>query len=173
MNEIRVDDVMTHLVVMLESEDTIEDAARILVRNGISGAPVEQEGKLVGIVSEADLVRAFALPARNRSPFVVIDPLPFLLRGTLPRQAHNACVGDVMSRDVVSISMDVSVWEAASIIDRHGFRRLPVVDGEGCVIGILTGSDLVRAMAQTDPDLTNELGPGPWAIAPLVKGASE
>jgi|GEM_PF-4619853 len=58
-----------------------------------------------------------------------------------------------MSEDVVSISLEASVWEAASLLDRHGFSRLPVIDGEGYLIGILTRSDLVRAMARTDPDL--------------------
>lgn len=153
MNKIRVDDLMTHLVVTLRREDTIEVAARMLVMNRISGAPVVKEGKLVGLVSEGDLVRAFAPPPRSRSPSVVIDPLRVLLQGTPPRQVQNAYVGDVMSGDVVSISMDASVWEAASLIDRHGYRRLPVIDGEGYVMGIVTRSDLVRAMVRTDPDL--------------------
>lgn len=65
MNKIRVDDVMTHFVVTLRPEDTIEDAARMLGQNGIRGAPVVQERKLVGLVSEADLLRAFA-PAGAR-----------------------------------------------------------------------------------------------------------
>jgi CBS domain-containing protein len=149
MNKIRVDEMMTRLVVTLRPEDTIEHAARMLVRNGISGAPVVQEGKLAGLVSEGDL----APPARSRSPSVAIEPLTVLVQGRPRRRAHKVSVGDVMSRDVVSISMDASVWEAASLIDRHGFRRLPVIDGEGHVMGILTRSDLVRAMAPTDPDL--------------------
>jgi CBS domain-containing protein len=152
MNKITVDDVMTHLVVTLRPKDTIEDAARKLGQNRISGAPVVQEGQLVGLVSEADLLRAFAPPSRG-SPNVGISPLGFLLRGISPKPFHNTLVRDVMSGDVVSISPEASVWEAASLLDRHGFRRLPVIDGEGCLIGILTRSDLVRAMADTNPDL--------------------
>lgn len=151
MNKIRVDDLMTHFVVTLRPEDTIEDAARMLGQNGIRGAPVVQERKLVGLVSEADLLRAFAPP--RGSTDVGISALAFLLRGTPPRSVHSAPVRDVMSEDVVSISLDASVWEAASLLDRHGLRRLPVIDGEGYLIGILTRSDLVRAMARTDPDL--------------------
>jgi CBS domain-containing protein len=152
MNKIRVDDVMTHLVVTLRPKDTIEDAARKLGQNRISGAPVVQEGQLVGLVSEADLLRAFAPPSRG-STNVGISPLGFLLRGMSPKPVHNTLVRDVMSGGVVSISPEASVWEAASLLDRHGFRRLPVIDGEGCLIGILTRSDLVRAMADTNPDL--------------------
>lgn len=152
MDRISVDDVMTHFVVTLRPEDTIENAVRLLVRNRISGAPVVQDGKLVGLMSEADLVQAFA-PPRGRFPAVAAGSLTFLLRGAPAGHVHNVCVGDVMSRDVVSISMDASVWEAASLVDRRGFRQLPVTDGEGHVMGILTRSDLVRAMARTDPDL--------------------
>lgn len=153
MNQIRVKDVMTHLVVTLRPHDTIQQAAGMLVKNRISGAPVVEEGRLVGVVSEADLVRVYAPPARAGSPFVAVNPMMLLVRGTVPRRVHNTTVGDVMTKHAVSISPEDSVWEAASVIDRHGFRRLPVVDGDGYVVGILTRSDLVRAMARGDDDL--------------------
>ena len=57
-------------------------------------------------------------------------------------------VGDVMTRDVISVLPETSVREAASLIDRHGIRRLPVVDEEGYVVGILARADRVRAMAK-------------------------
>jgi CBS domain-containing protein len=152
MNKTRVDDVMTYLVATLRPEDTIEDAQRLLVSNRISGAPVVQEGRLVGLVSETDLVRAFVPPHRG-FPFEAIDPLTFQLRGDKSQVVVGACVRDVMSREVVSISQDASVWAAASLLNRHGVRQLPVVDGDGHVIGMLARSDLVRAMARSDPDV--------------------
>jgi CBS domain-containing membrane protein len=54
-----------------------------------------------------------------------------------------------MTKEVVSIGPEESVWEAASLIDRRSVRRLPVVDVDGHVIGVLTRSDLVRSMAHT------------------------
>jgi CBS domain-containing protein len=163
MNKLRVEDVMTHLVVTLRSEDAIEDAGRMLARNRISGAPVVHEGKLVGVASRADLMRAIA-PPHVGFPFEAIDPLRFQLRQTPSCLVHGACVGDVMSREVVSISRDASVWEAASLLDRHGFRRLPVIDGDGYVMGVLARSDLVRAMARTDLDVITSVHD---AIGPL------
>lgn len=154
MNQMRVEEVMTHLVVMLRLHDTIQEAAGMLVKNHISGAPVVEEGRLIGVVSEADLVRAYAPPARTGSRFVAMHPMMFLLRGTVPREVHNTSVGDVMTKRAISISPEASVWEAASVIDRRGFRRLPVVDDDGYVVGILTRSDLVRAMARSNDDLT-------------------
>jgi CBS domain-containing protein len=152
MKELRVKDVMTHLVVTLRPEDKITDAAKRLLSNRISGAPVVEAGRLVGLVSEADLVKAFAPPAR-RGSLVAPYPLIFLLlRGSPRREAAYSTVGDVMTRDVVTIGPDESVWEAASLIDRHGVRRLPVVDPEGYLIGVLARSDLVRCMARSNED---------------------
>jgi CBS domain-containing protein len=54
-----------------------------------------------------------------------------------------------MSCDVVSISPEASVWEAAVTIDRYGVRRLPVIDGDGLVMGVIARSDLIRAMASS------------------------
>lgn len=162
MKDMKVKDVMTHLVVTLRPQDSIQEAARRLLNNRISGAPVVERGLLVGIFSEADLVAAYAPPARSGTPFVAVDPIRFLLRGVLPREAGHTTVADIMTRDVVSVSPDASLWEAASLIDRHGFRRLPVVDPDGYVVGVLARADLVRAMVRSDEDLV-----------PAVKSAIE
>jgi CBS domain-containing protein len=149
MNEPRVEDVMTHLVVTLRPEDKITDAAKRLLSNRISGAPVVEAGRLVGVVSEADLVKAFTPPPR-RGSFVAPYPLMFVLLRGIPRdEAVYSTVGDVMTKNVVTIGQNESVWEAASLIDRYGVRRLPVVDDEGYVVGIVTRSDLVRCMARS------------------------
>ena len=155
MNDIKIADVMTHLVVTFRPEDTIQEATQQLLRNRISGAPVVERGRLVGVVSEADLVAAYAPPARIGSHFVATDPLMFLLRGTVPRARSHTTVGDVMTRDVVSIQPKASVWEAASLIDRHGIRRLPVIDDDGYVVGVVARADLVRAMARSDEDIAS------------------
>jgi CBS domain-containing protein len=148
MNALRVKDAMTHLVVTLRPGDTIPFAATRLLSNCISGAPVVEDGRLVGVVSEADLVQAYVPPARRGPPFVAPHPLIFLLmRGNPRRDVHNTRVGDVMTKDVVSVGPDESIWEAASLIDRHGVRRLPVVNADGYVVGVLARSDLVRCMA--------------------------
>jgi len=157
MNDIRIRHVMTHLVVTLRPQDTIQEAARQLLGNRISGAPVVEHGLLVGVVSEADLVAAYAPPARSGSPFVATDPLMFLLRGTVPRRLHHTTVGDVMTTQVISVSPGASVWEAASLIDRHGIRRLPVVDEDGYVVGVLARADLVRAMARGDEEVATSV----------------
>lgn len=155
MNDIKVEDVMTHLVVTVRPQDTIQEAARQLLNNRISGAPVVESGRLTGVISEADLVAAYAPPARSGSYFVATDSGMFSLRGTVPIDAHRTTVAEVMTKDVVSVSADVSVWTAAALIDRRGVRRLPVVDSDCFVIGVLARSDLVRAMVRTDADVAS------------------
>jgi CBS domain-containing protein len=148
--------MMTHLVATFRPQDTIYDAARRLGANRISGAPVVDGGKLVGVVSETDLVGSLLPEQKKDAPFgpSAAITLPLLLGGAAtPRAARDVGrVGDVMSTEVVSIRPEASVREAASLIDRCGFRRLPVVDGESFVVGILTRSDLVRAMVRRDRD---------------------
>jgi CBS domain-containing protein len=147
VEEIKVADVMTNLVVTFRPQDTIEEAAGRLLKNHISGAPVVVQGRLVGVVSEADIVSAYTPRAPRGSATVAPAPLMFLLRGIVPLDVDHMTVGDVMTTTVISLSPEASVWEAASLIDRHGVRRLPVVDDQGYVVGVLARADLVRAMA--------------------------
>jgi CBS domain-containing protein len=70
------------------------------------------------------------------------------LLGVPSRDAHISTVGEVMATNLVAIGPQESVWEAASLIDRHGVRRLPVVDEDRFVVGVVTRSDLIRAMAR-------------------------
>ena len=156
MNDLQVKDVMTHLVATFRSQDTIYDAARRLGANRISGAPVVDGGKLVGVVSETDLLRSLAPEKDRETPYgpSAAITLSLLLHETAPPRS-NGRVADVMSTEVVSIRPEASVREAASLIDRYGFRRIPVVDGQSFVVGILTRSDLVRAMVRLAQNVTS------------------
>ncbi len=155
MNALKVTDVMTHLVVTLRPQDTLQQAAKRLLSNRISGAPVVEGGRLVGVVSEADLLKAYAPAPQGRSSFVATAPLMFLLRGGRLRDVEKTTVGDVMTSEVVSITPDANIRLAASLIDRNGVRRLPVIDGEGFVVGVVARSDLVRAMAREDEPIAS------------------
>lgn len=157
MNALKVKDMMTHLVVTLRPNDTLHEASRRMLRNRISGTPVVAEGKLVGVVSEADLVQAYMPPARIAREPATTDPLMFLLRGGPSRPAHNRRVADVMTEDVVSIPPEASVWEAASLIDRSGIKRLPVVDDQGYVVGVVARADLVKVMARDDVAIRDDV----------------
>lgn len=158
MDDMKVQDVMTHLVVTFRPEDTIRQAAARLVGNRISGAPVVEGGRLVGIVSEADLVPALAHPALGTAALGAPDAMSFLLRGVVLPPDTSTTVAGVMTTRVITVSPESSVWEAAALIDRHGIRRLPVVDADGYVVGIIARADLVRSMAGGDAAVTWSAG---------------
>lgn len=144
MDTTAVRDVMTNLVLTVRPEDKIAQVAKRLLANRISGAPVVEGGRLVGIVSEADLMKAYSIPRGGVS----------LVATGRPQPGASAIVESVMTTKVVSIRPEATILEAASLIDRHSVRRLPVVDEEGFVVGVVARADLVRCMAQRERSTT-------------------
>lgn len=109
---------MTTNVVSVREGSSIEDAARLLARHRISGLPVVNEANaLVGMVTEHDLIS---------------------------KDGHS--VADIMSRSVISVSVETTVEEVAHLLTIQHIRRVPVLQG-GKVVGILSRSDLVRQIA--------------------------
>ena len=113
-------DIMTSSVETVAPETSVDAAARTMFERSISGLPVvSTDGLLIGVVSEYDII------SRN-------DPT----------------VGDIMTRDVVSIGEDTEPETIARLLINQRIRRLPVVR-EGRVVGIISRSDLVKLFALT------------------------
>ena len=159
MDRMRVEDVMTGLVVRLYPTDTVYEAAARLASNNVSGAPVVREGKVVGIVSEADLMRSAVTGADKAGSTMNI--LSLFLKGHISVPVADARVSSVMSEAVISIEPSASLAHAAYVMDRHGVKRLPVADAEGHLVGILSRSDLIAAMAHPEDGLRDD---NRWAI---------
>lgn len=165
MTDIRVDDVMTRLVVTLHPEMTIHEAAQRLARNGISGAPVIEDGRVVGVVSEADLVRSSLPPAPVDRGLSILDMISIIGRGrAMPH--HRMTVGDIMSPAVVQVTIGTSIWKAADVMDRRGIKRLPVVDDKRHLVGIVSRSDLVRALARSDEQVAIDVAHSIGVLGP-------
>ena len=153
MNKDRVKDVMTSLVVMASPSDPLQQVASRLVRNRISGAPVVRDGKVLGVVSEADIARALMGPANVDNGLRAADVLSLILRKVPTEHKHVRVAADVMTTPVVTVGPDDSLTKAAGLLDRYGIKRLPVVDAEGYLLGILSRGDLVRAMTRSDSQI--------------------
>jgi CBS-domain-containing membrane protein len=145
----KVKDIMTTDVIAVRPDAAVQEAARLMVDHGVSGLPVvDDEGRVVGIISDGDLV--VRQKPRERVPWW---RLFFADAERLARDYQKAAgtrVAEVMTRAVISVSPELPIESAALILDQHRFRRLPVVaDGE--LVGIVSRGDLIKALTVAPP----------------------
>lgn len=146
-----VADVMSRDPITVHPETPLNDAIKILAERRISGLPViNQHSKLVGVISEADLMwreTGVQLPAH----IMILDSIIYLENpAKYERDLHKALgqtVGEVMSKDILTIAPEKSLRKAAQMMNERKVPRLMVVDAAGNLIGILTRGDIVRFMA--------------------------
>ena len=153
--ETRVRDVMTTTVVTTTPDARLEEAARLLRHHHVSGLPVvDPSPHVVGVLSERDIVRELHRATGIDSPRGLLDLLlessPSKGESILEvcrRQLHNARVGDAMTRKVVTIDRDASLADAARAMGQREIKRLPVVDANGDLVGIVSRADIVRSVS--------------------------
>jgi CBS domain-containing protein len=140
----RVRDVMTTDVARVRPDATYDEIVDVLTARGVSGLPVTDEGgRLVGIVTEADLVTREAYGPGRRRPF---DVLLDNLRNRPPawvRKASAITAADLMTRTVLTTSPDADLPSTARRLLESGYRRLPVVDADGRLVGVVSRRDLL------------------------------
>lgn len=147
-----VADIMTRDPVVVKPETPLQEAIRILAERRISGLPVvDSENKLIGVISETDLM--WRETGVTPPPYVMIlDSVIYLENpAKYERELHKALgqtVGEVMtSKHLVTTTADKPLKEAAQLMHDRSVHRLPVVDADGTVVGILTRGDIVRHLA--------------------------
>ena len=129
-------DLMTADVVTLDESESLTDLEQAMRALRFRHMPVNDGGKLIGLVTERDLLRVSAsslLPHRRRQD----DFIALLVR-----------VADVMTRDVVTVAPDSALVDVATLMTREKVGCLPVVEADGRLAGIITEADFVR-LAQT------------------------
>lgn len=145
IRELKVGDVMETDWPTLGPEQTVEDAIKLFAESGISGVPVVVEGRLAGIVTEGDLIFQ---DAEIKAPGF-LD----ILGGMIPlgnweeyRQealkSAGVTVGEVMTTEVVTISPDATLSQAATTFAEEGIKLLPVAE-EGSFHGVITRMDIL------------------------------
>ncbi|HXY58494.1 MAG TPA: CBS domain-containing protein [Methylocystis sp.] len=140
-------DVMAAKLVTARESTTIAEAARLMSEHDVSALPVvDESGRLVGVVSEADLLRRSEIGTEIARPWWQEALLPaFLLAKDFVR-AHGREVRDVMSTPVVSAPPTASLGEIATLMERHRIKRIPIVE-EGRLVGVVSRANLVQALA--------------------------
>lgn len=144
----KIKNIMTEDVVTVKEEDTLEKVAKLLSEKHLSGLPVlDEEGKLSGIITEGDLIR--------RSAKVPTPAYLELLGGIIyldnpnkffedVKKAMGLIVKEVMTREVKTIGPEETVEEAANVLVHQKIKRLPVLDEEGNLIGIVARRDIME-----------------------------
>lgn len=152
-----VREVMTTPAITVRVDDTVRYAAELLLRHRIASAPVlDADDQLVGIVSEADLLRG-----RTER-----DPRAHLRPADERRDLPATLVADVMTSRPLWVRAGADVDDAARLLLDHGIKAAPVCDGRR-VVGVVARRDLLRGFARPDDDirrdvlrLLDELGQG-------------
>lgn len=145
--------VMTSGVKTVTTDATLRDAAQVLHDNNIGGAPVidPETGKMVGIISESDLLNT----AKKRAalPHIAAFGLFLAPEESLRRIYEDGAkllVEEVMTRRVISVSPETSLKEVGDILVRGKINRVPVIDAEDRLLGIITRHDLLRSVFHFD-----------------------
>lgn len=152
----KVKDVMNPNVIFCKPDNTVREAAKILKENNISGAPILEGEELVGIISEADLLRLLIVPKKGDlwlpSPFEVIEiPIRELISWEETKRmlsdVGSTKLEEIMTKDVHTISSKASIEEASEHMIRHRINRLPVTE-DNRVVGIVTRGDIIKGLAK-------------------------
>jgi CBS domain-containing protein len=142
----RAADVMTAHVVTVRPDTEVRHIAETLLQHRISAVPVvDDEGRLLGIVSEGDLVHRLGDEKESRRSWWLA-----LFRGVEERQAtfvktHGKYAHEVMTRNVVSVKEDTELPDIVRLLERHGIKRVPVVR-DGRVLGIVSRANLLHGL---------------------------
>ena len=139
-------EIMTTDVATVGPDAPIAELVALLVARGISAVPVVSGGRLVGIVSEGDLLRRAELgTGRKRSRWLEIATPGDRLAAEYVHE-HGRKVADVMTPDVVTVPHDTPVSEVADLLERRRIKRVPVLR-DGKLVGIVSRANLVQALA--------------------------
>lgn len=149
----KVRDLMTTGPLTVAPDTLLKEAARMMVRNKVSGLPVISDGDLVGIVTEGDFLRQEA----NRD-----QPYRFSLLDALFGEGPSnppavETVAEVMTESVISIGPEATIGEAARVMANKRVKRLPVVDDDGALTGIISRADVVNAFTKPDEIIEDEV----------------
>lgn len=147
--DLKARDIMNEVVVACVPDTRVEDVVRKLAEHDISGMPViDARKRVVGIVSESDLLLADELePPRVKAALYGLYIMPERVMEEAAR-SRGVLVSDVMTKKVISFRPDDNVRDIARRMQQERINRVPIVDDDGVLVGILTRADIIKALAE-------------------------
>lgn len=148
----RAMDVMTTDVITVDPDTAVQDLAKLLAEKGISGAPVvDRGGRLVGVVSEGDLLHRAEIGTarrhRERRRSWWLDHFASEAARDYVK-SHGRTVRDIMTPDAVTVAEDTDLADVAALLEARRIKRVPVLR-DGKIVGIISRANLVRALGAT------------------------
>jgi CBS domain-containing protein len=148
----KVNDVMTTTVVAVKQGASFKEMAALLTKYRVSAFPVlDDDQKVIGIVSEADLLAKAALNAERGGAITAI------MHHNELKKAGGVTAGDLMTSNVVTVKPDDTVEQAARLMYHLQVKRLPVVDAGGYLVGIVSRADLLTVFDRPDQEIRAEI----------------
>ncbi len=149
-----VEDFMTKDVIVIEADESLEEAAKKLRKYRISGAPVVEDGNVIGVISETDLLKALEEKSISLNTLLPspLDLIEFPVRVKLNinkitkeiKLLGKLKIKDIMTKSAITISPEEDISKAARLMRERGINRLPVVK-DSKLVGIITRADLLKA----------------------------
>jgi CBS-domain-containing membrane protein len=155
--DLPVEDVMTRDVVVATAGESVRTAVERLVASGLRAMPVvDSDRRLIGMLSSSDLVARAGLGARIK----LLATLPGRSRGALLDRLPARPVEEVMTREPVAARTTDTLAEATHLMASHRIKRLPVVDADSRLVGIVARIDVLGAVGETFPRELSPVGKG-------------
>ena len=153
-------DVMVSPVITVKASASVREVAETFLKHRISAVPVvDDQGRLVGIISEGDLMHRVESGTERRRSWWLLGLTDGEVLADEYVKAHTHRVADVMTRDVITTPPDAELHEVAALLERNAIKRVPVVEN-GELVGIVSRANLVhavvglRAMHKSRPETT-------------------
>jgi CBS domain-containing protein len=174
-------DVMVSPVITVKPSASVREVAETLVKQHISAVPVvDDQGKLLGIVSEGDLLRRTEAKTERRHSWWLAGLIGDTALASEYIKAHSRNVADVMTKRVITAGPDTALHEIAALLERNSIKRVPILEN-GRIVGIVSRANLVQALASNRKPLETpvsdaeirekiltELNAQPWARTALL-----
>jgi len=141
-DSVKAGDVMSRNVISVEKDTPLAEVADRMARADVSGVPVVDDQKVIGVISEKDFV--FQMGGKNLRSFMSVVAHCLKGKGCVASPMRHLKAEDIMTRPAITVKQETSLSEVASIMAANDLNRVPVLDHEGKIVGIIARADIVQ-----------------------------
>lgn len=139
---VKAGDVMIRKVISVEKDTPLTEVADRMVQGGVSGVPVINAQKVIGVISEKDFV--FQMGGEDLRSFMSVVAHCLKGKGCLALTMRQQKAEDIMTHPAVTVNQETPLFEVSNIMAANNLNRVPVLDHEGNLVGIIARADIVQ-----------------------------